>query len=149
METMPEDNEIPTCMHNPIDEIGASNSRGVFYDRKGFPNTEVRKNGSMFGIDPVNSNTIKNTQAANAPLPTNNTQARNIPESTRTERLITRRVVAEQMLQTKLNGAAQRQAKQRQPSNFVPPRKKSERLKNLKVAEVVTQGGSTDNLTGK
>ncbi|GJY26626.1 pentatricopeptide repeat-containing protein [Tanacetum coccineum] len=70
-------------------------------------------------------------------------------ESTRTERPITRRVVAEQMLQPRSEGIAQRQAKQRQPSNFVPSRKKSERLKNLKVAEAVTQGGSTDNVIGQ
>nr|GEW09698.1 hypothetical protein [Tanacetum cinerariifolium] len=62
---------------------------------------------------------------------------------------ITKRVVAEQMLEKRSERAAQRQAKQRQPSNFVPPRKKSERQKNLKVAEAVTQGGSTDNVTGK
>ncbi|GKD46623.1 hypothetical protein Tco_1271268 [Tanacetum coccineum] len=34
METVPEDNEIPTFVHNPRDEMGASNSRGVFYDRR-------------------------------------------------------------------------------------------------------------------
>ncbi|GJZ12676.1 hypothetical protein Tco_0547906 [Tanacetum coccineum] len=34
METVPEDNEIPTFVHNPKDEIGSSNSIGVFYDRR-------------------------------------------------------------------------------------------------------------------
>ncbi|GJV40933.1 hypothetical protein Tco_1419373 [Tanacetum coccineum] len=34
METVPEDNEIPTFVHNPKDEMGASNSRGVFDDRR-------------------------------------------------------------------------------------------------------------------
>ncbi|GKA44238.1 hypothetical protein Tco_0736962 [Tanacetum coccineum] len=146
METVPEDNEIPTFVHNPRDEMGASNSRGVFYDRrvnnkkrgascsnanqnrrggktKGgrvFPTQRLGRMAAWFGIDPANSNKIENTQAANAPLPTNNTQAGNIPgtqqsqvlpttqESTRTERPITRRVVAEQMLQTRSEGAAQR-----------------------------------------
>ncbi|GJU99751.1 pentatricopeptide repeat-containing protein [Tanacetum coccineum] len=181
METMLEDNEIPTFMHNPIDEMRASNSRGVFDDKrvnnkkrgascsnanqnrrggktkggKVFPTQRLGRMATWFGIDPANSDTIKNTQDANDPLPTNNTQAGNIPvllttqESTRTERPRTRRVVAEQMLQTRSEGAAQRQAKQRQPSNFVPPRKKSKRLQNLEVAKAVTQGGSTNNVTRK
>ncbi|GJZ41219.1 pentatricopeptide repeat-containing protein, partial [Tanacetum coccineum] len=34
METVPEDNEILTFVHNPRDEMGASNSRGVFDDRR-------------------------------------------------------------------------------------------------------------------
>nr|GEU66385.1 pentatricopeptide repeat-containing protein [Tanacetum cinerariifolium] len=148
-------------------EMGASNSKGEFYDRrvnnkkrgascsnanqnrrvgktKGgrvFPTQGLGRMAAWFGIDLVNSDIIENTQAANALLPTNNTQAGNIPgtqqsqvlpttqESTRTERTITRRVVAKQMLQTRSEGAAQRQAKQRQPSNFVLPRKKSETLK--------------------
>ncbi|GJW98956.1 pentatricopeptide repeat-containing protein [Tanacetum coccineum] len=105
METVPEDNEIPTFVHNPRDEIGASNSIGVFYYRrvnnkkrgtscsnanqnirggktKGgrvFPTQRLRRMAAWFGIDPANSDTIKNTQAANAPFPTNNTQAGNIP----------------------------------------------------------------------
>ncbi|GKC08764.1 hypothetical protein Tco_1000374 [Tanacetum coccineum] len=105
METVPEDNEIPTFVHNPNprDEMRASNSRG--YRMKGRVNTKRR--------GPSNSDTIKNTQAANAPFPTNNTQAGNIPgtqqsqvlpttqESTMTERPRTRRVVAEKMLQTR------------------------------------------------
>ncbi|GJY10059.1 pentatricopeptide repeat-containing protein, partial [Tanacetum coccineum] len=146
-ETMLEDNEIPNFyfMHNPRDEMRASNSRG--YRMKGrtkggkvFPTQRLGRMAAWFGIDPANSDTIKNTQDANDPLPTNNTQAGNIPERPRT-----RRVVAEQMLQTRSEGAAQRQAKQRQPSNFVPLRKKSKRLQNLEVAKAVTQGGSTDN----
>nr|GEV73154.1 pentatricopeptide repeat-containing protein [Tanacetum cinerariifolium] len=128
METMPEDNEIPTFVHNPIYEMEASNSIWVFLIGG------LGRMAAGFGIDPANFDTIENTQAANAPLPTNNTQAGNIPgtqqsqvllttqESTRIERLITRRVVAEQMLQTRSEGAAQRQAKQRQPSSFVPLR---------------------------
>ncbi|GKD32550.1 pentatricopeptide repeat-containing protein [Tanacetum coccineum] len=140
METVPEDNEIPTFVHNPRDNMGASNSRGVFYDR--------RVNNKKRGASCSNANqnrrggkTKGGTQQSQV-LPT--TQ-----ESTRTERPITRRVVAEQMLKPRSEGVAQRQAKQRQPSNFVPSRKKSERLKNLKVAEAVTQGGSTDNVTGQ
>ncbi|GKD56199.1 hypothetical protein Tco_1289586 [Tanacetum coccineum] len=156
METVPEDNEILTFVHNPRDEMGALISLGVFDDRR-----RLARMAAWFGIDPVNSDTIENIQAANAPLPTNNTQAGNIPgtqqsqvlpttqESTRTERPRTRRVVAKQMLQIKSKGAAQIQAKQRQPSNFVPPRKKSKRQQNLKVAEVVTQGGSIDSVTRK
>ncbi|GJR10178.1 hypothetical protein Tco_0792830 [Tanacetum coccineum] len=153
MEIMPEDNEIPTFMHNSRDEMGASNSNRCGKTKGGrvFPTQRLGRMAAWFGIDPANSDTIENTQAANAPLPTNNTQAGNIPaqESTRTERPITRRFVAEKMLQTRSEGTVQRQAKQRQPSNFVPPRKKSERLKKLKVAEAVTQGGSSDNVTGK
>ncbi|GJU14521.1 hypothetical protein Tco_1142487 [Tanacetum coccineum] len=148
METMSEDNEIPTFVHNPRDEMGASNSRGVFDDRrvnnknrgascsnanhnirggktKGdrvFPTQRLGRMAAWFGIDPANSDTIENTQAANAPLPTNNTQAGNIQgtqqsqvlpttqESTKTERLITRRVVAEQMLQTRSEGDGYKRA---------------------------------------
>ncbi|GJZ67345.1 pentatricopeptide repeat-containing protein [Tanacetum coccineum] len=122
METVPEDNEILTFMHNPRDEMGALNSLGVFDDRR----VNNKKRGRMaawFGIDPVNSDTIENIQAANAPFPTNNTQDGNIPgtqqsqvlpttqESTRTERPRIRRVVSKQMLQIQSKGAAQRQAK--------------------------------------
>nr|GFD16722.1 hypothetical protein [Tanacetum cinerariifolium] len=92
METMPNDNEILTFVHNPRDEIGAANSRGVFDDRrvnnkkrgascsnanqnrrgekiKGgrvFPTQRLGRMAAWFGLDPPNSNTIKNTQAANA-----------------------------------------------------------------------------------
>ncbi|GJZ67346.1 hypothetical protein Tco_0630586 [Tanacetum coccineum] len=46
METVPEDNEILTFMHNPRDEMGALNSLGVFDD--------WRKNGSMVWNRSVN-----------------------------------------------------------------------------------------------
>nr|GEX15658.1 hypothetical protein [Tanacetum cinerariifolium] len=130
METMPNDNEILTFVHNPRDEIGAANSRGVFDDR--------RVNNKKRGASCSNANQnrrgekIKGTQQSQVLLTTQ--------ESTRTERPRTRRVVDEKMLQIRSEGAAQKQAKQRQPSSFVPPRKKSERLQNLKVAEALTQG---------
>ncbi|GJY17765.1 pentatricopeptide repeat-containing protein [Tanacetum coccineum] len=129
METVPEDNEIPTFVHNPKDEIGSSNSIGVFYDRrvinkkrgascsnanqnrrggktKGgrvFPTQRLGRMAAWFGIDPANSDTIENTQAANAPLPTNNTQAGNIPVSLDLSRLTTTLNMLERSIQTGIN----------------------------------------------
>nr|GEW15967.1 pentatricopeptide repeat-containing protein [Tanacetum cinerariifolium]GEX21071.1 pentatricopeptide repeat-containing protein [Tanacetum cinerariifolium] len=45
-----------------------------------FPTQRLGRMAAWFGIDPANFDTIENTQAANAHLPTNNTQAGNIPD---------------------------------------------------------------------